>query len=307
MRRTIWTHVSMLGATLLYGASYRIAKSIMPEPVAPFAFIILRIVGAATIFWLLHILFVRERVRRSDYGRLFLCGFFGAALNMLFFFKGLSLTSPLNAALIMVVVPILVLFFSHTMGMERLRAQKILGILIGMGGSLLLLATDRESFSLSRTGFIGDIMVLINASSYALYLVLARPLLQRYHPLTVLKYVFLFGGICSLPIVWEEIQFFSFHTLSGPQWGSLLFVVFGATVCTYLLNLSALRYVQPSVVGYYVYVQPIFATFLDVLLGYSWPSGLKIVSALLIFCGVYVVSRPLPKKSTQKSISKRQK
>lgn len=300
MTKTAWAHVAMLVATILYGANYRLAKDLMPDPIAPFAFIMLRIVGAGLLFWVLHSFFVREKVPFRALGRLFLCGFFGAAFNMLLFFKGLSMTSPINASVIIAVVPIMVLFISYVMRLEGLTLVKMGGIVLGFSGTLLLLLAEGGDFSLAQVNFWGDLMVWLNGASYALYLVLARPLMQHYHPLTVVKWVFLFGGMCSLPVAWGELSQLALGALSAPQWGRLIFVVFGATAFTYLLNMSALRHVQASMVGYYVYLQPLVTTFLDVMLGYAWPGGFKVAAAALIFAGVYMVSQPERSKFAKK-------
>ncbi len=288
MSKKIWSHIAMLTATVIYGANYRIASMVMPMFITPFSFIVLRLIVAGLLFWLLHGIFIRERIDKKSLFRFFLCGFFGASLNMLLFFEGLAMTTPMNAALVMVTVPILILIVSVFMGLEQFSLMKGLGVLLGFCGVWLLLTQDSPT-SLTKGGW-GDVMILLNGVSYALYLVLVQPLLQRYHPITVLKWVFLFGLVCSLSVTWQSLETPSFSKLSSLHWGSIIFVIFAATSLTYLLNINALKHVQVSMVGCYVYIQPIVTTSLDTFLGYATPNISHLLAALLVFTGVYLVN-----------------
>ena len=288
MKKISWAHVAMLTATLLYGANYRIAKLVMPVPMDPVGFVMVRLLGALLFFHLIHRLFIREKVLWKDILYLFGCGAFGACINMVFFFKGLAITSPVDSAIIMVTAPIMVLTISFIARIEKLDPVKLLGLLIGFGGAVLLLSSDGD-VAFSQDNFLGNIMVLINALAYAIYLVMARSILKRYHPITAAKWIFTGGFLCAFPFFGGKLLEIPWGSFSTLQWSSVFFVVIGATVLTYLLNLTALRRVPPSVVGYYVYVQPVFATFLDIILGYAVPDQGKILAAILIFVGVYLV------------------
>ena len=282
----------MLSATILHGVYYRVTKHVMPDPLGPLAFVMLRILGSGLLFWILHLTWVKEKVTKAELGRLFLCGLFGSGINMLLLFQGLSWSSPINASLVMVTVPILILLISYVMRMETLTGTKIAGITLGCVGSLfLVLLGDGADVSFTSLSLWGDLMIFVNGASYAMFLILARPLIQKHHPVTVLKWIFLFGGICCLPVSWAELSVVPFEKIESSQWLSICFVVLGATALAYLLNISALRYVQASTLGYYVYVQPILAISIDVMLGYATLSIIKGLAALLIFGGVYLVIR----------------
>lgn len=284
-----WVHPILLITSLLYGSNYSIAKSVMPEPVSPFGFILIRVVVAGALFWFLHAVFVRESIQyKRDYLRIAVCGFFGAAVNMLLFFKGLSLTSPVNASLIMTLTPIVVVTASYFLLKERITQRKSLGLAFGFGGAVSLIGL--HEFSLSNDFLVGDLMVMGNASTYAIYLVLVKPLMARYHPLTVIKWLFLFGGLMILPFTINQALSIPFSALGVWQWSSLAFVVFFTTVFAYLANVSALKYVNSSLVGYYIFLQPVFATFIEIVTGREIPTVGKLISAVLIFAGVYLVS-----------------
>lgn len=99
-------------ATLVYGLNYTIAKEVMPLYIHPFGFILIRVIGATAIFWLVSLFIKPEKIAKGDYKRIFVASIFGIALNMLAFFKGLCLTTPISASVMMVMSPIMVLIFS---------------------------------------------------------------------------------------------------------------------------------------------------------------------------------------------------
>ncbi|WP_339784934.1 MAG: DMT family transporter [Imperialibacter sp.] len=284
-----WVHPALLITGLLYGANYSVAKSVMPEPVSPFAFILVRVFVATVLFWLIQPLFTNEKIEsRKDFIRLAVCGFFGAAINMLMFFKGLSMTSPVNGALIMTLTPVAVVTMSYFLLKERITTRKAIGLSFGLAGAVSLVGL--HEFSFSNSFLLGDLLVIGNAVSYAIYLVLVKRLMAHYHPLTVVKWTFLFGLLFVTPFSIHEAVNIPFGDLSSAQWISIAYVLIGTTVIAYIANVSALKYVNSSVVGYYIFLQPLFATLIEVVSGRELPTVGKLISAALIFLGVYLVS-----------------
>ncbi len=303
MNSTVKAHLALIVVNVIYGASYVVAKEVTPLYVKPFGLILIRVSMASLLYYsFFKALTINSPagtrllnpVERADWGRLILCGLFGVAINQLLFFKGLSLTSPISASLIMITTPILVLLIAAFMLHERLTWVKIVGVLMGAIGAAAVIAGGKASSDGGST--IGNLMVFINAASYGLYLVIVKPLMQRYHPLTVVLWVFITGFCFVLPMGYSELMAVEWHTLTPMVWGCIVFLVLATTFLTYLLNIYALEKVSPSIVGIYIYSQPLIATLLAVSLGKDGLSGLKIVAALLIFVGVFLVSNN-PKKA----------
>jgi drug/metabolite transporter (DMT)-like permease len=288
MNKTLLAHLMLIGAQILYGANYTIAKEVMPEFIQPFGFVLLRCLGAVSMFWMVS-LFVKEKMDTKDLPKLALCAVFGIVINQLMFFKGLSLTHPINAAVIMISTPILVLIMAAVIIKERITSKKALGILIGMVGTFLILVMGK-TLSFGSDTFIGDILILVNASSYGVYLVLISPIMKKYHPITVIKWVFLFGLIMVLPFGYSEFTQIEWNSFPPHIIWATVFVVVGLSFFAYLFNISALKYVSPSVVSTYIYLQPIIASTIAISLGKDQLSWIKVVSALLICLGVYLVS-----------------
>jgi len=282
-------HLSVLGANLIYGANYTIAKEVMPDYIQPFGFILLRCLGAVSLFWIVGF-FIKEKIERKDFPRLLLCALFGIAINQLMFFKGLNFTHPINASVIMTSTPILVLIMAAIIIKERITALKTVGIVLGLAGTLLILMAGKE-LSFSSTTFIGDLMVWANASSYGVYLVIITPLMKKYHPITVIKWVFLLGLFMVLPFGYEEFTQIQWNTFPPNIIWATLFVVVGLSFFAYLLNTMALKHVSPSVVSTYIYLQPVLASAIAITLGKDSLDWIKVLSALLICSGVYLVSR----------------
>ncbi|MFM1875256.1 MAG: hypothetical protein RL266_993 [Bacteroidota bacterium] len=289
MNKQLLPHLALIGAQLLYGANYTIAKEVMPEYIQPLGFVLLRCLGAVSLFWISG-LFVKEKIDTKDLPKLALCALFGIAINQLFFFKGLSLTHPINAAVIMISTPILVLVMAAFIIKERVTSVKALGIGIGMIGTFLMLVIGKE-LSFSSNTFLGDIMVFINASSYGVYLVLVSPIMRKYNPITVIKWVFLFGLFMVLPFGYREFTEIEWSGFPPTVIWATVFVVVGLSYFAYLFNITALKYVSPSVVSTYIYLQPIIASAFAISLGKDELDWIKVLSAVLICTGVYLVSK----------------
>lgn len=289
MNKQLLAHLALLGANLIYGANYSIAKEVMPDYIQPFGFILLRCLGATSLFWIAG-LFVKEKLDRRDMPKVALAALFGIAINQLLFFKGLSYTHPINAAVIMTSTPILVLIVASVMIKERITKTKTFGILIGLLGTLLILLVGKK-LSFSSNTFIGDLMVWVNASSYGVYLVLISPLMKRYHPITVVKWMFLFGLLMVIPFGYSEFTQIEWQSFPSHIIWAVVFVVVGLSFFAYLFNTMALRYVSPSVVSTYIYLQPLLAAGFAIAWGKDSLDWIKVCSALLICTGVYMVSK----------------
>ena len=294
-------HLALFAVNLIYGANYAVAKGLMPGVIGPSGFILVRVLGAVGLFWLLRLL-RPERVAWSDAPRLLLCAVFGVALNQLCFFHGLMRTSPLHASLIMVAAPILVLVFAAVLIGERVTWGKAVGIALGATGATVLLVRGADGGDVGAT-FTGDLFILVNAASFALYLVLVKPLMRTYSAVTVMAWSFAIGTLLVLPFGWNEVAAMHWTALDGGTWGAIAFVVVGVTFVAYLLNTWALRVVDPGVVGTYIYLQPLMAVAFAWLyaLGGIAPSAITAappeirpvhgLCAALIFLGVHLVNR----------------
>lgn len=291
------SHIALIIVNLIYALNYTIAKDVMPEYIQPSGFILLRVIGGSILFFLTYLFFVKERVKKKDFFRLMLCGLFGVAINQLFFFEGLNLTTPINAAIIMTISPVLVIITSAIIIKEKITVRKIIGIILGLIGACILILNSGD-ISFENDFFTGNILVLINATSYAIYLVLVKTLMKRYNPITVMFYVFIFGLIFVLPFGIDEIQKIDLTTFNEEIYLKIGFVVICTTFIAYMFNAFALKSLNPSVVSVYIYLQPLLASLIAIALNSDSLSLVKILSAIFIFSAVFLVSIPSKKVIT---------
>lgn len=294
MINNILPHLALFLVNLIYALNYSIAKDVMPDYIGPSGFILLRVIGGSLLFFLTFIFFIKENVELKDIVRLLFCGLFGVAINQLFFFEGLNLTTPINAAIIMTVSPILVIIFSAIIIKEKITIRKLLGIFLGIVGAATLILKS-GSISLDNTFFVGNILIFINATSYSIYLVLVKTLMTKYNPITVMFYVFSFGLIFVLPFGLNELLEVNTQSFSKIIYLKVAFVVICTTFLAYLFNAFALKTLNPSVVSTYIYLQPVLASLVAIFLKSDSLDFIKILSALFIFSAVYLVSIPTKK------------
>lgn len=294
--KTVTAHLALLGANLIYGANFMIAKGVMPNKIGPSALVVFRLVGAGLLFWIIK-KFVKETIDKKDYLMIVLCAIFGAAVNMLLFFHGLSLTSPIDASIISTSIPVMVLIFSAFILKEKITNYKLLGIAIGAIGAFLLVWYDNKTEGTSS--LLGNVLVFINTCSYAFYLVLIKPLMMKYNPITIISWVFLLGLIFVLPFGINDVFNTNYEALTLQDYLSIGFVVIGTTFLTYLFNIFALQHVAPSIAGSYVYLQPAISFVLVVVSAYILTDDtyaqdinlVKVISCFLVISGVYLVSK----------------
>ena len=298
MSKLLRAHLALLGANIIYGINYTVAKELMPQFLTPFGFIFCRVAGALILFWLLSGFVKNERLIKKDILRLAACGVFGVAGNQLMFFYGLNLTSPINASIIMTCNPVLVLLISALIIRERVTFRKIGGILLGLTGAIGLILYNNP-LNMSPSSSTGDLFIFLNASSYAIYLVLVKPLMQKYSPITVIKWVFLFGFIVVIPFGLEEFLAIEWSNFTSSTWLSFLFVVVCTTFLAYLFNIYGLKTLNPSVVSTYIYSQPLIATLVAISFGKDELSWVKMLAAIAIFIGVFLVSVKSSYKSSK--------
>jgi drug/metabolite transporter (DMT)-like permease len=282
-------HLALVGTTLIFGMHYSIAKGLMPASFTPAQLIFFRLLGGVIIFWIFQRLFVPEKVNRRDLGLLALCGILGFALNQALFYEGLNLTNPVDASLIHVMNPILVLVFAHLIIHERITWIKSGGIALGVAGSLILILT-RGGGRFEGNLTLGNILVLFNMVFYALYLVIIKPLTARYHTTTILKWVSFFGFISIAPFTIRDTLAYDVTSMTLDAFLGLAYVILLNTFIAYLLINFALKQLSPGVVSYYNYLQPVIATIMSVSTGQAMLTWQNIAAALLIFSGVFLVN-----------------
>lgn len=296
MNKQVIAHLALASAATIYGANYIIAKSVMPQPIGPNSFITLRVVGACILFWIIAARKI-SIPEREDWWRFLVCAICGVATNQLLFFNGLALTSPINASIIMTSNPIVVMLISAVLLKQKVTWLKTLGVLLGAAGAISLLMLSE--FDQSKTSSVrGDLFILINSTSWAFYLVLVKPLMQKYPPMMITAWVFFIGIFLVIPFGGMGLNSIEWSALTSWQWFSVVYVIVFTTFLTYLFNMIGIHYLSPTIASAYIYFQPMLAGIFAFVFSFflhqnytgdiTWQKGL---CATLIFVGVYLVSR----------------
>ncbi len=295
-KRIVLAHIAMFFVAFFYASNYTIAKPVMEGDgitpyVTPFGFIMLRITAATILFWFAQLFVQSETIDRGDWGRFLACAVCGVAANQLSFFHGLKMTTPINGALIMLTTPIMVLIISSIVFKERLTAFKLTGISLGLVGAFFLIYSNKEAIQSASNPALGNIFVAINATFYAGYLVMVKPLMTKYSPVNVLKWLFLIGFFIALPFGATDALAIDWQTLPTPIIWSIGYVLFFVTFMTFILNGLALKVVKPSVNSTYIYLQPLLTTGIAIAVGADQLSWQLFVAGGLIFAGLYLVAK----------------
>lgn len=214
---------------------------------------------------------------------------FGIAANQLIYVEGLQRTGPVNAVVLIMTVPVVTLLVAALLGRERPGLRAVVGVALAVAGVLVLVRAER--FDLSDETLVGNLLIICNTTCYAIYLVLAKPVVARIGPMVTVGWVFLFGAIEALPWTGPAVLATDWVALDGPTWASLAFILVGPTIGTYFLNAYALKRVDASVVALFIGLQPVVGA------GAAWallgevPTVRTLVAAVVIIAGVLVASR----------------
>lgn len=289
--------LAAIGATVIYGINHTVAKGVMPGHVKPFGFIFLRVGGATLLFWLISFFGPKEKIEKRDWGRMLVCALLGMSINMLSFFKGLQLSTPINSAVLVTITPIIVVVISALFLKEKITLNKGLGIFMGFVGAVGLILFGAEVRQDAPNIPLGNFLFIINATSYGAYLVVVKKLIEKYHPFTLMKWLFTIGVIINLPLTLPEVFEIQWSTIPLWAYGSIAFVVIGTTFLTYLFNIFALTQLKASSVGAFVYMQPLVGILFALFSGKDELTLVKIAAMTFVLVGVYLASKK-PKRGS---------
>ena len=283
--------LAAIAANSIYGINFTIGKNLMPQVIEPFGFAFFRISGAAVLFLLLSLFFPSEKIDRSDMLRFIACGLFGMSINITMLFKGLSLSTPINGSIIITLTPVIILIMSAVFLKEKNTWHKYIGISSGLIGALLLIFFGIKTQNNAANIPLGNILFLGGAFAYSTYFIIAKPLDKKYKPITLMKWFFLIASIISFPIGISEFSAVEWSQLFISSDFKLAFVLIGATFFTFLLNIYALKQMQPSTIGVFIYLQPIVGVLFAIIVDSYSLSPIQIGAATLIFIGVFLSTR----------------
>lgn len=284
-------HLGVLFTNFFFALNLSLVQFLSPEPIGPYGINFFRVSGTLLLLWCFAA-WMRSAddkpIRKEDWLRLAACGFTGIFLNQTLFIKGLTLTSTIHAALLMLSTPLVITGMAIFFLNEKLQRRQAVGLILGLTGAIILVL-DRTN--MGTDSLLGDGLIIINAISYAIYFILVKPLMQYYPPSQVIRWVFTFGALGILPIGWLQGAAAMNSGLTAEQILALGIVVFCGTYLAYTLNIKGIQVLGAGVTGSYIYLQPVFAAMIAIFFLQEHITPGKLTAASMIFLGVYLSSR----------------
>jgi drug/metabolite transporter (DMT)-like permease len=289
-------HVALLFTNLFFAINLSAAKHLTNLQLAkPFGLNVVRVGVSVILFWLLYVLKpVKIAIEKQDRMRLVWCGITGIAINQLLFLKGLSLTYPIHASLLMLTTPILIVFIAAWVLKEKISLFKVAGLALGIAGAAVLILS-RTNVANSNNVILGDTLIIINAISYTIYFILVKPLMLKYNAVVIIRWVFTIGLVFVLPFGWAEFTEIRWTDFTTIDFTSMVLVVFTGTFLAYLFNVYGIKVLGASAAGFYIYTQPFFATIIAMAFLKEELELYKIIAGVLIFTGVYLANKQIKK------------
>ncbi len=285
-------HIAILTTNIIFGINIVIAKNVLSNGnIDALALTYFRILGATIAFWIASLFFKSEKLTIKDFVILFFASLFGIVINQTSFIVGLKTTSPIDASLIITLTPIITMLISAAYLKEPITYKKIIGVLIGCLGAVILIFSSKYLNVSGTRSWLGNSLCFLSSLAYACYLVFFRDFIKTKHPVTIMKWMFLFSAILLLPIGIPKITAVDLRSINNLLGVEIIYVVLMATFLTYLLIPIGQKHLRPTTLTMYNYLQPIIAAILAIFLGQDNFGLEKVLAAILVFLGVYVVTQ----------------
>ena len=291
MQKKILPLLAATIATTIYGINHTVAKMVMPIYIGSLGLVLLRVFGATIIFWTISLFFKSKPIEKKDRVTILKCGLFGMSINIAAFIAGLDYSTPVNSSILIIISPIFVVILSFFIFKNKINFIKILGIILGFIGAMILILTADSNSSIGRNIPLGNFLFIVNSISYAYYLIIVKPMAEKYDLITLFKWLFLIGLIFNFPLGIN--QFLDVDWASLPLWEAVLpmvFVVVGTTCMTYFLNGYALSKITSTEVAVFMYLQPIIGILFAIFTKSDTITLIMFIASVLIFTGVYLAS-----------------
>ena len=286
-----------MAANFFYGTNVIAVKQIAPHHIQALGISFARIFFTAMLLTLLPLFnSKKERIEKKDYVLLMIAGLLGVTLNQTFSIMGIASTNPIHSSLLIMSTPIIVTVLAAIFLKENFGGNKIIGLLLGLTGAFILIKSRATSGEAHPPTLLGDGLILAGSVCYSTYLILIRRVSKKYSPITILRFVFLFGALFSLPFSIKSFAMADWVAFSGWDWFSILYIVILGTLAANLLMNWGVQKWGPSKTGSFVYFQPVFGTLGAVLLMGEQFSLVKAIAGMLIVAGVWVTSMKFKKK-----------
>ena len=290
--KTALGHLAAFTAYLIFGLNIVICKDLTTSNIiSPIALFCLRSIGAGTLFWIISLFLPAEKVDKMDFPKIFMASLLGFFLTQMTFLLAISQITPMDCSIINSITPINTMIIAAIVLKEPITLKKAGGVLLSFCGIIYLIMSSMHSNStVVHTSTVGAILIILNSLCFSLYLGIFKPVIARYSVVTFMKWIFLFSTLMALPFAANEIICVEYSALPTNFVWELAFLIICATFVAYFLIPVGQKYIRPTLVSMYSYIQPIVAIIISIYIGMDNLSATKVIAAITVFAGVMLVN-----------------
>ena len=291
----------MLCAGTCWGLMAPIGKDAMLNGIDGIDLVSFRVLGGALLFWLTSLFTKKEHVPVKDILLLGCARLFALVFNQCSYTIGLNLTSPSNSSIMTTSMPIFAMVLSFFILKEPITWQKAGGVLLGCAGAVIIITTSATAGNAKVGNIWGDLLCMSAQLSFALYLSLFKPLVQKYSLFTVNKWMFTWATLIIWPFTLCHVSSIDFASVPMSTWWETGFVVFFGTYISYICMMVGQQTLRPTVVSVYNYMQPLVSVSVSVAVGLAVFKTSQALAAILVFSGVWFVVKSKSKHDMSKA------
>lgn len=286
-------HSAIILANIIFGLGVPVTKMLLDDWVTPMGYMASRSVGAAVVFWLISLFLPSEKIERHDLYTIIVCGLLGFVVSQTFTAWALDYTTPVYYSLIAALTPVAVMLMAAVFINERITAKRLVGVILGIGGALLMLFMGWQGAGTGKDDLLGICLTILSLLTWAIYLIATRKVSQKYSPVAQMKWIFLVSAIVTLPwaLLTEPTQ--NLYSASW-QWSGIVemaFIILFATVLGYFMIPYAMKRLQATTVSIYTNLQPVVASLIAICIGQDILTWDKPIAAAMVLIGAYIVTR----------------
>ena len=300
-KQPLIAHLCMLCAGTCWGLMAPIGKDAMLNGIDGIDLVSFRVLGRALLFWLTSLFTKKEHVPVKDILLLGCAGLFALVFNQCSYTIGLNLTSPSNSSIMTTSMPIFAMVLSFFILKEPITWQKAGGVLLGCAGAVIIITTSATAGNAKVGNIWGDLLCMSAQLSFALYLSLFKPLVQKYSLFTVNKWMFTWATLIIWPFTLGHVSSIDFVYVPMSTWWETGFVVFFGTYISYICMMVGQQTLRPTVVSVYNYMQPLVSVSVSVAAGLAVFKTSQALAAILVFSGVWFVVKSKSKHDMSKA------
>ncbi|SCY69353.1 DMT family transporter [Alkaliphilus peptidifermentans] len=282
----------MLLSSIFWAGAF-IGGKLAVEEFPPFSLTFLRFLFASIIIFFVMVKYEKKdwHLKREDYPVMIFLGLVGMVGYHILFFIALKHTTAINASMIAAINPLLTTILAAIFLGEGLGFARMGAIIIALMGVIITITRGDFSIIKNLNFNIGDMLMIVAVSCWAVYSIVSRRVMSKYSPLILTCYSFILCTIFTLPFALLErpSQFLSQTTILG--WSSVLYMAIFPSTIGYLVQQTSIKEIGPSRTAIFINLVPVFSMVLSVIILKERITFLTLIGGIMILSGVYLTTK----------------